>query len=131
MFRRMPSPEPGPNAAIVLACIDRAVHQHDSSVVDELVSPDFRGHGFASDRESLRAFYDWQSRIAPDWRIDVEDLVEDGDRVAVRAHAYGARAESAPGVPYPEPVRRELEWIAIYRIAGGLITELWVATREL
>lgn len=118
------------NAAVVLALIDRAVHGRDPSAVDDLVAPDYAGHGFPADRESLRAFYAWQARTAPDWRIDVEDVVESGDRVAVRAHAYGTRSESAPGVPLPAPAYRDLEWIAIYRVADGRVAEVWVAVRD-
>lgn len=127
----MTPPAAGPLGARVLAYLDRAVHDHDPSAVDDLVAPDFTGHGFAPDREALRAFYEWQARSAPDWRIDVVDLVEGADRVAVRAHAHGTRTESAPGVPYPEPLHRELEWIAIYRFANDRIAELWAATRDL
>ncbi|HWL35338.1 MAG TPA: ester cyclase [Frankiaceae bacterium] len=121
---------PGPLGTLVLAYLDRAVHRHDLTVVDELVSPSYAGHGFAPDRDALRVFYAWQARTAPDWRIDVEDLVEEGTRVAVRAHAYGTRTESAPGVPLPEPEYRDLEWLAIYRFAEGLIEEIWVAVRD-
>ena len=122
----MAPPEPGPLGARVLAYLDRVVHRHDLAAVDDEVAPDYVGHGFPPDRDALRAFYEHQARVAPDWRIDVEDLVEQGDRVAVRAHAHGVRTER-PG----EPVHRNLEWIAIYRFAGDRIAELWVTTREL
>ena len=94
---------PGTLGAAVLSYLDRAVHQHDVSVVDEAVAPDYVGHGFPADRAALEEFYAWQARSAPDWRIDVEDLVEEGDRVAVRAHAYGTRT---------------------------LIAEIWVSVRD-
>lgn len=116
---------------VVRAYIARAVHQHDPSAVDEYVAPGFTGHGFAPDRDALKAFYAFQARTAPDWRIDVEDVVEQGDRVAVRAHAYGHRTVSPAGEPYAEPVRREVEWIAIYRFEAGLIAEMWVTMRDL
>jgi predicted SnoaL-like aldol condensation-catalyzing enzyme len=119
------------NAELVRHLIDRAVNRRDPTAVDDLVSPSYAGHGFAADREALRAFYAWQARTAPDWRIDVEDVVAAGDRVAVRAHAYGTRTESAPGVPLPEPVRRDVEWVAIYRVEDGLVAEVWVAVRDL
>lgn len=49
----------------------------------------------------------------------------------MRAHAYGTGTESAPGVPLPAPVRRDLGWIAIYRVEQGLVAEVWVAVRDL
>jgi predicted ester cyclase len=122
---------PGPLGDLVRAYLDRAVHRHDPSAVDDYVAPGYRGHGFPADREALRAFYAFQARTAPDWRIDIEDLVEEGDKVAVRAHAYGHRTVAPDGTPYPAPVRRDLEWIAVYRFADGLIAEIWVTMRDL
>ncbi len=70
--------------------IERVVHQHDMSAIDEIVSPDYvgGGHGWAEQIEDLREFYGRQSRTRPDWRIDVQETVEVGEWVAsVRSRA--------------------------------------------
>ena len=58
----------------------------------------------------------------------MQDVVAEGDRVAVRAIASGTRAEDAPGVPATAPLERRFEWITIYRVAGGRIAEAWVVS---
>jgi hypothetical protein len=64
----------------------------------------------------------------PDWRITIQDMVAEEDRVAVRAIAKGTRTEEAVGIPFPRPCYMELTWIAIYRIKDSRIAEVWVIT---
>ena len=73
----------------------------------------------------------WQAETAPEWVIDVQDVVAERDRVAVRAVASGTRAERAPGEPYDTPSFQRVEWITIYRIESDLISEAWVVSRTL
>ena len=98
--------------------LQRAVNGHDLGAVDELVDPAYRGsgHGWPEDVASLRAFYAWQHQERPDWRIEVQETVELGDSVAVRATAGG----TAGGA------RRDVEWLATYRIKAGRILEIRV-----
>lgn len=93
-------------------------------------TPPTWGHGFAEDREALRAFLSWQATTAPDWRIAVRQSAAEGELVAVDAHASGTRAEESPGVPYPSPQRKAFDWMTIYRLADGRIAEAWVVSRE-
>lgn len=111
----------------VRAYLDRVVNRRDVSAVDELVDPGYHGGGFGwpSDREALRAFYAWQAEERPDWRIDVQETVEVGDCVVVRAHAGGTVVEQG--------VRawRGVEWLAAYRLVAGRVVGIEVlALRE-
>ena len=102
------------NGDLVRAYLDRVVNRHDAGAVDELVAPDYggSGHGWPHDIDALRAFYERQARERPDWRIDVQETVEVGDWVAVRAHAGDAE--------------RRVEWLTVYRLSGGRIAEIRV-----
>ena len=81
----------GKVARWVTGYLDRVVNSKDVAAVDDLVSPDYvgSGHGWAPDRVTLREFYAWQAQSRPDWRITVQESIEVGDWVAVRAHASG------------------------------------------
>ena len=104
-----------PNADVVRRYLEDANTGGDLALLDELVSPGYVGHfGWPPDRGALRELVAWQRRTAPDWRIEVLDVVADGDPVAVRAHASGTRSESSPGVAV-EP----------YRLEDGRIAEAW------
>ena len=106
--------------------LERVVNRHDLGAVDELVAPDYRGTGlgWAPDLESLRRFYTWQARWRPDWRIDVQETVEVGDHVAVRAYAGGTIAHDDDGQSLEAPFRRDVEWLAVYRVAADRIVEV-------
>ena len=71
--------------------IDRVVNRRDVAAVDEFVSPDYvgSGPGWPTSIEELHQLYRTQMRERPDWHIDVQDTVELGDSVVVRALAGG------------------------------------------
>lgn len=114
----------------VLAYLEQVVNRGELDRLDEFVDAAYAGHGFAQDREALRAFLGWQATTAPDWRIEVRRSAAEGELVAVEARASGTRAEESPGVPYPSPQRKAFDWMTIYRLADGRIAEAWVVSRE-
>jgi SnoaL-like domain len=106
--------------------IDRVVNARDLTAVDDLVSADYRGSGpdWPTTLDALRQFYLDQYRERPDWHIDVQDSIELGCDVVVRAVAGGA--------VQIEGVRRirRLEWLTHYRWRDGLICEINVLAVE-
>ena len=111
---------PGPVGQFVRDYIERVVNHGDLTGVDELVSPTYRGSGpeWPTTIEELRQFYRKQVRDRPDWHIDVQETVELGDDLVARALAGGT--VTVDGVHR----RRRLEWLAHYRVTGGLIHEI-------
>ena len=105
--------------------IERVVNQHDMSAVDEMVSPDYvgGGYGWAETIQDLREFYGRQNRTRPDWHIDIQETVEVGDWVAVRALAGGQEAYNDDGSPQSPPFLTSVEWLSVFRIVGGRIVE--------
>ena len=106
----------------VRAYIDRVVNDRDITAVSELVATTYRGGGYEwpADFDSLLAFYEWQQRARPDWRIDVRESLELGDSVVVRATA-GGTVETPSG-----PGRHDVEWLTHYRVVDGKISEITV-----
>ncbi len=100
--------------------LDRVVNRQETGAVDELVSSDYRGDGYGwpADREALRAFYTQQAHVRPDWRIDVQETVETGEWVAVRAFA-GGTVVGDDGASR----RQDLEWLTAYRVVDGMVVE--------
>jgi predicted ester cyclase len=129
MERQDPATEMKANKALVRRYIEDANNGGDLALVDDLMAPDYVWHGGPTTRDELKQFIAWQRASAPDWRIAIQDMVAEGDRVAVRATARGTRTEESVGIPFPEPRYMELTWIAIYRIEDGRIAEVWVVTQ--
>ncbi|WP_216899397.1 ester cyclase [Nocardia alni] len=83
----------------------------------ELHTPDCRNHtlnatGFEVGKHA------WQTLVAkfPDIRVIAEDVLVDGDRVAIRS--------SVEGVPLPDGAPQPM-LIEIFRIDSGRIAEAW------
>ena len=116
----------GTLAMFVRAYLQRVVNEGDLKAVEALVSPDYTGcgHGWPATRPELEAFYAWQARTRPDWRIDVQETLEVGECVVVRAHAGGSVTADEQGRPLAAPTSSAVEWLAAYFLSGGAITRI-------
>ena len=109
---------------LVTEYIQRVVNTRDLAAVDELVAPQYRGTGpgWPATIDELRRFYRAQMQERPDWHIDVQETIELGDSVVVRAHAFGTvidgNSRSSAGV----------DWLTHYRVVNGRITEINLLT---
>lgn len=116
----------GELAQFYRAYVERVVNQHDMSAVDDMVSPDYvgGGQGWAENLEELRDFYRRQNRTRPDWRIDIQETMEVGEWVAVRAFAGGQEANNEDGSPQSPPFLTSLEWLTNVRVVNRMIVEI-------
>jgi hypothetical protein len=123
----------GPLGTFIRDYIGRVVNQHDISAVDEMVSPDYRGTGpewqrLAPDFEALRSFYQRQATQRPDWRIDIQESIEVGEYVAVRALANGKQAFDDDGARRRPPFPTSVEWLTVYHVVEGRIVASHMVT---
>ena len=77
--------------------------------------------------ETWRQGFELMRRAFPDLRADIEDLVADQDKVAVRVRFRGTHAGEFLGFP---ATGRTVEYVSheFYRIADGLIAEEWICS---
>jgi predicted SnoaL-like aldol condensation-catalyzing enzyme len=94
-----------------------AFNDRDVAAMDDIFAPDFYSHPLRAGRAALRAA--WTAMIAahPKARTVIEDVLVDGDRVALRAAVHGLSAESRD---LPPAILLEF-----FRVADGRIAELW------
>lgn len=102
-----------------------AFNARDIDAADEIFAADFFSHPLQDGRAAVKAA--WAAIIAahPATRTVIEDVLVDGDRVALRSKVYGvsdgddsaADADAAPAT-----------LMEIFRVAEGRIAELWGAT---
>jgi len=97
-------------------------------VLDELCATDFVWHpSTGKDMGGLKDFKRNTSEVysaIPDAHINIDDMVAEGDRVAVRWTVTGTHKGEFMGIP---PTNKKVtSWgIEIYRIAGGKFVESW------
>jgi predicted ester cyclase len=99
----------------------------------ELFAPGFTAHIAGSppmDLDSFEQFLKMWYNVFSDWSHNVEDLVAEGDRVAVRVTAQATHTGEFMGVP-ASGKRISVVSTGIARIAGGKIAEWWNSPDQL
>lgn len=100
----------------------------NTAAIDEFYTPDFVGHfpfGESLDREGLKKAVALHRTAFPDWREQIEDIVAEGDGVAIRFASRGTQRGEFLGIkPTGRSVR--ISEAAIFRIVDGRIAEQWV-----
>jgi steroid delta-isomerase-like uncharacterized protein len=73
--------------------------------------------------DTIRGWESWLSGFS-DMKMVIHDMVAESDRVVVRLTFYGKHTGEFMGIP---AIGKSVEMndIAIYRIAGGRIAEVW------
>lgn len=102
----------------------------NGAVVDELCSPQLIEHQFGlaggSPAEALQHVKDAMRdvhRAVPDIRFVIEDFVQSGDTIWVRAYAQGTATGPFFGAPSGQPV--EITVMDVARVVDGRIVEHW------
>jgi len=122
--------EMGRNGQVIVSEFVAAVNDQDWTALERLVAPDFVRHSVAGgepavgSRSQLIEFLGGEYLAFPDARETILDILEDGDRVAVRMRFEGR--QSGPLAAYP-PTGKEVKstYLAIYRIQDERIVEAW------
>ncbi|GAA2792977.1 hypothetical protein GCM10010441_17780 [Kitasatospora paracochleata] len=93
-----------------------AFNARDIAAADEIFAPDFYSHPLRGGLEALKAAWAAMVTAYPSARSVVEDILVDGDRVALRSTVYGVSAD-------PDAAGGTL--LEIFRVTEGRIAELW------
>lgn len=108
-----------------------AYNAADWDALVALVAADYvhRNNALAMSLEQFLRGAAWLRVAMPDFRIEVQDVVDAGDRVAVRFEGVGTHQGTLFGEePTGHPVR--IHGMTLYRLDGGLIAEDWEAIDE-
>lgn len=120
------------NKAVAMRVFDEIFNQGKFQVADEIYAPDFRNHGATRtiDLKTDQDFVHAEKNAFPDLRISVQDMVAEGDKVAVLWTFRGTHTGSGyEGLP-PTGTRVEVRGITIWRIVEGRIVEEWSSFSE-
>lgn len=117
------------NKAVVRRMFEEAWNRGDLAVVDELLAPDAVDHhdrdvpSFAAHMKGEIVTY---RRAFPDLRFTIEDMLGEGDKVAVRLTMTGTHEAALNGIPATGR-QIEIEHIHISRIVDGKGVDHWAA----
>jgi len=120
------------NKAVATRVFDEIFNQGRFQVADEIYAPNFQNHGLhrsvdlKTDQDAVHS----EMRAFPDLRLTVQDMIAEGDKVAVLWTFRGTHTGSGyEGLP-PTGTRVEVRGITIWRIVDGRIVEEWSSFSE-
>jgi steroid delta-isomerase-like uncharacterized protein len=105
-------------------------NRRDDTAIGQMFAADGIAHGLGPDGQDLvgpagfvhfhRAFLD----AFRDLRIELDDLIEEDDKIAIRWHATGTHSGHGLGVE-PNGKAMNVTGTSIVRVRDGLIVEAW------
>ncbi len=119
------------NKTLMRRFYDEVVNRGNLDMIDELASPDFVDHeassGLAGGREDVKQFLSMLRIAFPDLRMNVEDLIAEGDKVVARATMTGTHQGEFAGIAATGKTVN-VAAIDIVRFADGKLAEHWGVT---
>jgi steroid delta-isomerase-like uncharacterized protein len=115
------------NKALVRRFIDEIFVQGRKDAVDELLADDFVAHTWPSTghpKDDLKGAIDRTSGALSDPSFTIDDMIAEGDRVAVRLTTGATQVGTFMGMPASHK-RYSIEEIHVFRIDGGKVVEHW------
>lgn len=105
-----------------------AINRRNWDRLDELTAPDFIRHSYSApeveNRDELKSYLKIEFDIFPDAAESIEDIIAEGDKVAVRLKFVGTQKGRLGEFP-PSGKIMNVDYMAIYRIENGVIREAW------
>lgn len=117
------------NKALVISHYEELVNKKNVAVADDQLTADFVDHGAPPDRqvrgpEAARQAMKTLHSAIPDVHVTIDDIVAEGDRVAVRATWTGTHMGSFAGIP-PSKKSLTIKGMVFWRLENGRIAERW------
>ena len=124
------------NKKLVLEHYESFVHKQDAEAVKKQLAADFRDHEMPPETppgpEAALHYRSMLHTAFPDLRIKIEDILAEGDRVAVRASWTGTHRGSLPMMPVPVTNRTvSFTGMVLWRIRDGKLVERWATIDRL
>lgn len=112
--------------AVVRRFYDEVINQQNVAAIETILAPKFVHGGEARGQRGQAAVVQTYFSAFPDIRCAIDEMVADGDSVAVRMTWSGTHRGPWLGVA---PTGRQVAWgaMAFYRVADGRIAQAWVA----
>ncbi len=118
------------DAIDVVRRLEEAWASWDGDTVRELLSPDLVQHtehtGGGHPIDALIQANEGVRMAMPDVQRTIEDIFEEGDKVALRIRMQGTNTGGFPWFGIPANGKSvDTDWISIYRVQDGKVVEHW------
>jgi steroid delta-isomerase-like uncharacterized protein len=116
------------NRALIRRFLEELFNQRDMTAIDRYIAADYVDHvvppGVPPTRDGFKQFVGGFLNALPDFHYTIEDVIGEGDKVAVRLSAQGTQTGEFGGIP---ATGKHATWSEMHigRISNGMITEHW------
>lgn len=123
------------NKRVLRRLFDEVINGHNLDVIDELFAPDYVNRGpfpaaaAVPDLPALSRFFAANPEAFPDMRVELKDVIAEGDLVAYRAVVTGTHCGEFAGIS-PTGRRVEATEINFSRFRDGKMVEHWAVMDE-
>lgn len=116
------------NKALVRRFAEDVFNKRNLAAIDDIVAPDQIDHTLPPNMPATtvgtKQAIDMYLKAFPDLHITIDDMIAEGDKVAVRFTSRGIQRGTFAGLP-PTGRRMTVSSFLIARIADGKIVEQW------
>lgn len=128
------TPDEERNASVVLAMEDEIFNRRNLVAIDRYIAPSYTLRtapaGAAIGRDGVREAMEAYVNAFSDLHVDVEELMASEDRVVAVLLYTGTHDGDMFGIS-PTGRRIAIRQIAMYRLAGGQITDEWEVSDQM
>lgn len=118
------------NKDLVRTATERGLNQGDLSFVDDVFAPDYIVHTpgveLPSGPDAFRAAVGLWHTAFPDFHMDIEDMIGEGDLVALKFTTTGTHEGPLMGIP-PTGRSFTVSGTDLHRAVGGRVVESWIS----
>jgi steroid delta-isomerase-like uncharacterized protein len=122
------------NKAVIRRLIEEVYNQGNLDVVDELMAPDIFDHGAVPEHQhgidAFKHVIEWVRDLSSDIHYDIDDVIAEVDKVAVRMTVSGTDTGTFRGIP-PTGKRFSVDYVHWFRLADGKVAEMWAVRDDL
>ena len=122
------------NKAVIRRLIEEVYNEGNLDVVDELVAPDIFNHPAVPEHQrgidGFKHVMEWVREFSSDVHYDIDDIISEGDKVAVRMTQSGSHTGMVRGIP-PTGKRFSVDYVHWFRVEDGKVAELWAVRDDL
>jgi predicted ester cyclase len=119
------------NKALAMQLSDEVFNAHNLARCDDLYDPNYIANslppGFSPDREGMKQYLSAYFQAFPDFHVTIENMIAEGDWVAIRYTGHGTHQGDLMGMGIP-PTGKEVTASAVMtlRIVDSRIIEDWL-----
>ena len=122
------------NKANIRRLVDEVYNEGNLDVLDELLAPDIVDHAAVPEHQhgidGFKHVMEWVGTFSADVHYDIEDMIAEGDKVAVRLTQSGTHTGTVRDIP-PTGKRFSVDYVHWFRVADGKVAEMWAVRDDL